>query len=53
MGDKENAMAALEQAYQDRSTLLTFVATDMRFDSLRADPRFQSLLRRMNLSNPS
>ncbi|MBI2678876.1 MAG: protein kinase [Candidatus Koribacter versatilis] len=49
LGDKENALAALEQAYADRSMAMTFVTTDARFDSLRSDPRFQALLHRIGL----
>ncbi|MGQ0835661.1 MAG: TPR end-of-group domain-containing protein [Gammaproteobacteria bacterium] len=42
------AFAALERAFQERSTLLTYLKMDPRFDPLRADPRFRELLRRMN-----
>ena len=39
----------LEKAYQERSDGLTYVNVEPAFDFLRSDPRFQNLLRRMNL----
>ena len=49
LDDKERALASLENAYADRSGLLTFVGNDREFDSLRRDARFKDLLRRMGL----
>jgi Flp pilus assembly protein TadD len=49
LGDKDAALAALEEAYRERSTLLTYLKMDPRFDPLRGDPRFQDLLRRIGL----
>ena len=49
LGDKDRAFEWLEKAYADRSIN---VSTDLKaaaFDSLRSDPRFADLLRRMNL----
>ena len=48
MGDKDQALAQLEQAYQDRSQWFAFMKVDPEMDSLRSDPRFQDLMRRMN-----
>lgn len=49
LGDKDKALEYLEKAYQIRSTDLPyFLRTDLRLDTLRSDPRFQDLLRRMN-----
>ena len=50
MGDKERAIEMLEEAYRHRAPRLIWLAADAVWDPLRADPRFQALLRRMNLS---
>ena len=49
LGDKDRAFLWLEKAYQDRSVNVPALRTDARFDSLRSDPRFQDLLRRIGL----
>ena len=49
LGQNERAIAALEEAYQERSTLLGYLKMDPRFDPLRTDPRFQDLLKRIHL----
>ena len=50
LGDKDQAFALLDQAYKDRSYYLaTYLATDARMDSLRSDPRFGKLHRRVGL----
>jgi len=48
LGDNEAAMEALQQAYREHATLLSYLKMDPRFDPLRSDPRFQDLLRKMN-----
>lgn len=48
LGEKDRAFEVLERAFQERSTLLTYLKMDPRLDPLRADPRFRELLRRMN-----
>ncbi|MDP9198972.1 MAG: tetratricopeptide repeat protein, partial [Pseudomonadota bacterium] len=48
LGDKKKAFESLEKAFEERSTLLTYLKMDPRFDSLRGDPRFQAMLRRLN-----
>jgi TolB-like protein/Tfp pilus assembly protein PilF len=50
LGDREQAFATLEKGYSERSPSLQSVKVDPAFDSLRSDPRFQDLLRRMGLS---
>ena len=54
LGDKDRAFASLEKAFEERSTLLTYLKMDPRFDSLRGDPRFRAMLRRLNfLEDPA
>jgi len=47
LGDKARAIAELEKAYDERSWFLAYLKVDPEFDSLRSEPRFQALLRRM------
>ena len=49
LGNKDKAFEFLEKAYDERSTDLSyFLKSDLRMDTLRSDPRFHELLRRMN-----
>lgn len=48
LGDKDNAMKFLEQAYQQRNPQLTWLKSQRLWGPLRSDPRFQNLLIRMN-----
>jgi len=47
LGDKEQAFEQLEKAYQDRTGWLINLKVEPRFDSLRSEPRFKDLLRRV------
>ena len=47
--DNEEALRWLERAYSERDAFLTLVKEDPIFEPLHSDPRFQDLLRRMNL----
>jgi serine/threonine-protein kinase len=49
LGDNEQAFAALEQAYQEKSNILQFIKTHPYFDPIRNDPRFAGLVRRVGL----
>jgi len=48
-GEKERALEWLEKAYQERLQNMIYLNVYPKWDSLRDDPRFQDLLRRMNL----
>ncbi|HKA36227.1 MAG TPA: protein kinase [Thermoanaerobaculia bacterium] len=47
--DPENCLAWLEKAYDGRVGLLVYLNVDSIFDDLRSNPRFQSLVRRLNI----
>ncbi len=49
LGDKDEAFRLLEKGYQQRSAGMAYLAVDPFGDSVRSDPRFLDLLRRMNL----
>jgi tetratricopeptide (TPR) repeat protein len=44
---KQEALAGLERAYSERDSNLTHMKVEPAFDSIRSDPRFQELLRRL------
>jgi len=48
IGNRDEALQALEQIYQRREIWMTYLAVDPRLDPLRNDPRFIDLLRRLN-----
>jgi serine/threonine-protein kinase len=48
LGEPAAAVDSLEKAYAERDWLLCVLKTEPIFDPLRADARFQNLLRRMN-----
>ncbi|MDQ3012837.1 MAG: hypothetical protein M3X11_19285, partial [Acidobacteriota bacterium] len=47
LGHKEQALDQLDKAYEDRAGWLINLKVEPRFDSLRSEPRFQDLLRRV------
>lgn len=49
LGDKDRAFEWLERAYQDRSFYLTGLKVDPDVASLRSDPRFSTLLKKVGL----
>jgi len=49
LGDKEEALALLERAYAERDFRLRNLKTDCDWDPVHSDPRFQRLLRQVNL----
>lgn len=50
LGMKEEALALLEEAFAARESWLVWLRIYPEWEPLRADPRFQNLLRRMNLA---
>jgi DNA-binding winged helix-turn-helix (wHTH) protein/TolB-like protein/Tfp pilus assembly protein PilF len=50
LGEKEQALAWLEKAYEDRDVRLVFLKVEPKWDALRADERFMDLIRRMGLA---
>lgn len=49
LGEKEKALEALEQAYQERQLHMTEIGIEPAFDVLHSEPRFQSLMRRIGV----
>ena len=47
LGNREQALNWLEKAYDQHSTLMQWLKTDPRFDSIRSEPRFQELMRKV------
>jgi TolB-like protein/predicted Ser/Thr protein kinase len=49
-GDKEHAFEWLDTAYQERDFMLVSLCSDFMLDSLRSDPRYAALARKIGLS---
>lgn len=49
LGEKDGALAALAQAYEQRSWYVTWWKLDPDLDPLRSDPRFAALLKKAGL----
>jgi hypothetical protein len=52
LGDKGRALDWLDRAYVERSYLMPSLGVFPIFDELRSEPRFQELLRRLQLPIP-
>jgi TolB-like protein/DNA-binding winged helix-turn-helix (wHTH) protein/Tfp pilus assembly protein PilF len=50
LGKNDKALESLEKARSEKSFEILSLKSDLLLDSLRPDPRFQSLLRRMSLN---
>jgi len=50
LGEKDKAFAELERSFAEKDCYLGRIAVDPFMDPLRDDPRFKSLIKRMNLS---
>ena len=51
LGENSRALDYLEQAYRERSTLMTHLKVDSSLDNLRGEPRFKRLLEQMKLTD--
>ncbi len=49
LGDEDSAFERLEKAFQERSSWLITLKVDPIFDTIRPDPRFAGLVRRIGL----
>jgi serine/threonine protein kinase len=49
IGENDRALEYLEKAYEEKSHWLIYLHIDPSMDTLRDDPRFQNLLRRVSL----
>ena len=47
LGERDQAFASLDKAYDERDFLLILLRVEPMFDQLRPDPRFTDLLRRV------
>lgn len=50
LGQREQALASLEKAYAAHDLQLASLGVDVSFDSLREEPRFKDLMRRVGLT---
>jgi serine/threonine-protein kinase len=49
LGEKDQAIEWLQKAYEERSSFLVSINVSPAYDSLRSDPRFKELLKKMGL----
>ncbi len=49
LGDKENALDALEKAFENKNDQIDLMKVEPYFDNLQSEPRFQTLLRKIGL----
>ena len=49
LGERDKAIASLEQGYTDRDQWMLYLKVDPHMDTLRQDPRFKDLLRRVGI----
>jgi hypothetical protein len=47
LGEKDEALTALEKDFAERSTPFSWIPIDPLFDDLRADPRWVALMQRV------
>ena len=49
MGDKDKAFEYVEKTFQRREHWMVYIEVDPRFDTIRDDPRFQKMVKRVDL----
>jgi hypothetical protein len=49
LGDRDQALAWLDRAYDERSDYMVYLSLEPMLDSLRSDPRFDALVRRVGV----
>ena len=49
LGQRQEALTLLEQAYRQHSSMMTWLKVDARFDNIRQEPGFQALMRAVGL----
>jgi len=49
LGNNDETMKWLEKGYEERDFRMTLISVSQEFDSVRSDPRFRELVRRMGL----
>jgi len=50
LGDREQAIAWLDRAYDQRDPRMTYLNVMGRWNPLRTDPRFMAIMQRMNFT---
>jgi len=50
LGEKEQAISWFEKAYEEKLGILVILGGEPVFDPLRAEPRFQALLRKLDVA---
>lgn len=50
LGERDEAIRWMEKAYEERSGVLVFLKVEPLYDSLRTDPKFTALLRRVGFA---
>jgi len=53
LGEKDKGLEWIEKAYEQRGLSPEMLRYEKSFDSIRSDPRFKALLKKMNADSPS
>jgi hypothetical protein len=53
LGQMDRAFEYLERGYEDRAGFMIWISCEPAFDPLRADPRFDAIVRRVGAIAPS